>query len=461
MAQTGTTEIGLVETGTPGAHVYSRVYLPRTGIPTLGAILKGMGYRCELWFQSMKGFREDKLAEYDLVGISSLSGQIHEAYRIADSLRAKGITVVMGGPHVTFMPEEALGHCDYVVLGEGENSFPALVENIEKNKGVEEIPGLAYKSAGGEVCFSQGERDVVDFAGLPSPDFSLSPQVSPDNPPPIISTSRGCPHNCNFCTVTAVFGRRYRFRSNEQVISELRPILDRSVCFADDNFCANPSRTKSLLQDMLRQDAAPLRWSGEITVGAGQDEELLDLMQQTRCRIAYVGIESIIPETLKSFGKSHEVEAIEKCIENLHRRGIGVHGMFVLGVDDDPGVVEKIIDYSIEHDIDTIQLFAITPFPGTRAYEDNKDRLLHTDWKYYTGMYVVFEPNRCSAYEMQSSIVEGMKRFYSLKRVANAYRPGRRWRVKYRAGANFIVRRWIKENADYIERLKGAKRISA
>jgi len=454
MTQTKRTKIALVEAGTPSAHVYSRTYLPRIGIPTIGAILRGMGYECDLWFQSMKGFREEKLAECDLVGISSLSGQIHEAYRIADSLRAKGITVVMGGPHVTFMPEEALGHCDYVVLGEGENIFPALIKNIEKKEGVDGVPGLAYKNGRGEACFSPGEAAPVEFAHLPSPDFSLSPQVSPGKPPPIISTSRGSPHNCSFCSVTALFGRRHRFKSNEQVISELRPILNRSVCFADDNFCANPARAKSLLRDMLRQDVIPLRWSGEITVGAGQDTELLDLMQQTRCRIAYVGIESVIPETLKSFGKSHEVEAIGKCIENLHKRDIGVHGMFVVDIDDDTQVVEKIIDYSIEHDIDTIQLFAITPFPGTRAYEENKDRLLHTDWKYYTGMYVVFEPRRCSAYDLQMSIVEGMKRFYSLKRVVNSYRPGRGWRVKYRTGAYYIVKKWIRENADYIERLR-------
>jgi len=454
MTQTKKTRIALVEAGTPSTHVYSKTYLPRTGLPTIGAILKGMGYKCDLWFQLMKGFREEKLAEYDLVGIGSLSGQIHEAYRIADSLRAKGITVVMGGPHVTFMPEEALEHCDYVVLGEGENIFTKLVESIEKNEDGHEVAGLAYKNGSGEACFSPGEVEPVDFAALPVPDFSLSPQVSPGETPPIISTSRGCPHNCNFCSVTAVFGRRYRFKSNEQVISELRPVLNRSVCFADDNFCANPSRTKSLLRDMIRQGAVPLRWSGEITVGAGQDTELLDLMKQTRCRIAYVGIESIIPETLKALGKSHEVEAIETCIENLHKRGIGIHGMFVLGIDDDPGVVEKIIDYSIEHDIDTMQLFALTPFPGTRAYEENKDRLLHTDWKYYTGMCVVFEPSRCSAYELQVSIVEGMKRFYSLKRVVNAYRPGRGWRVKYRAGANYIVRKWIRENASYIEWLR-------
>ncbi len=447
--------IGLVEAGTPATHVYSGTYLPRLGIPTLGAILKKQGYDCDLWFQSMKGFQEKNLGKYSIVGIGSLSPQIHEAYRLADLLRAGGVTVVLGGPHTTFMPEEALEHCDYVVRGEGEVSFPALVRALLEKGEPEGIPGLAYRDSNGRVHLTESSAGSVDFAALPSPDFSLSPQiVGSGKVPAIISTSRGCPHNCPFCTVTAVFGRQYRFKSNEQVISELRPIQGRSVCFADDNFCAKPSRTKSLLREMIARDAVPLRWSGQMTVGAAADPELVDLMKQTRCRIVYIGIESIIPETLKSFNKPHKLEAIAECVESLHQAGIGIHGMFVLGVDDDVGVVERIIDYSIEHDLDTIQLCALTPFPGTAAFEQYRDRLLHRDWQYFTGMYVVFQPHKCSAYDLQLAMIWGMKRFYSVKRVLNSYRPGRGWRIKYRAGAHYIVRKWIKENFSYLNRLK-------
>lgn len=445
--------VALVEASSTSTHVYSRTYLPRVGIPTLGALLKGLGYECDLWFQAMSPVSEEQLRQYDIVGIGSLTNTIPEAYRLADSCKRTGNTVVMGGPHVTFMPEEALGHCDYVVIGEGDVTFPALVAALATGESPESIPGLACRLPGGEVHYT-GPADAVDFENLPSPDFSLSPQVEPDRIPPIVVTSRGCPHNCGFCSVTAMFGRRYRFKKNEQVIAELRPVLNRSVCFGDDNFCAHAPRAKSLLRDMIAQNAVPLRWAGQMCIGAASDEELLDLMQQTRCRIVYVGIESVEPETLKKFGKPHGVEEIGACIENLHDHNIGIHAMFVVDTDDSVQTVREIVDYAIAADIDTIQICPLIPLPGTAVYETLQCRLLHREWRHFDGLHVVVKPSRCSAYDMQMSVLQEMKRFYSLKRVIGAYRRGRGWRVKYRAGGRHLVRRWSKKNADYIERLR-------
>lgn len=446
-------KIALVETSSPSTHVYSRTYLPRVGIPTLGAIMKNLGHDCDLWFQSMPGFDENQLRNYDIVGIGSLSSTITEAYRLADAAMRNGQTVVMGGPHVSFMPEEALTHCNYVVIGEGESTFASLVTAISKEEPAKNIPGLAIKNGDGKAAFT-GPGVPADYANLPTPDFNLSPQVRSGLIPPIISTSRGCPHDCKFCSVTAMFGRKYRFKSNKQIISELRPLLDRSVCFGDDNFCANPTRAKSLLKEMIDQKAIPLRWAGEMTVGAAADEELLDLMQKTRCRIMFVGIESIKPETLKDFGKVHDVQSIGRCVENMHKRNIGIHGMFVVGADDDEKTANDIVDYAIEKDIDTIQICALTPFPGTATHVELKDRILHTDWQYYDGMHVVFKPNKCSAYDLQKSIVEGMIRFYHPKRLLGSYRIGRGWRLKYRFGGYYLMKKWIKENKNYMERLK-------
>lgn len=445
--------IALVETGSSSTHVYSMTYLPRVGIPTIAAVLKEKGYRCDVYFQSLSEISDEQLGRYDIVGIGSLTNTIPDAYLLADSLKRTGTTVVMGGAHVTFMAEEALGHCDYVVIGEGDVSFPALIEALVRNESPEPIAGLAYSLPNGEIHYTASSA-AVDYESLPSPDFSLSPQVNPDRLPPILATSRGCPHDCTFCNVTSVFGKRYRFKQNKQVIDELRPILDRSVCFGDDNFCASRSRTKSLLSDMIAQDAIPLRWAGQMCVGAASDEELLDLMQQTRCRIMYVGIESIDPETLKKFGKAHRVDSIGRCIENLHSRNIGVHGMFVIGIDDDVETPAKIVDFALETDIDTIQICSLTPFPGTAVYRECEDTMLHREWKYFDGMHVVIKRETCSAYDMQAAMVRELKRFYSLGRGLLAYRRGRAWRLKYRLGGYYLMRRWATENADYMERLK-------
>jgi radical SAM superfamily enzyme YgiQ (UPF0313 family) len=189
-------------------------------------------------------------------------------------------------------------------------------------------------------------------------------------------------------------------------------------------------------------------------VNAARDDELLELMQKTRCRIMYVGIESIEADTLEQFGKAHKVDAVEQCVENLHRHDIGIHGMFVVGMNDGLDTVTRMVDYAIEKDIDTIQICSLTPFPGTGAYRDYEEKLLHRDWKYFDGMHVVVEREKGSPYEMQMAIVRELQRFYSLRRVAGSYRRGRAWRLKYRAGGHVLMRRWAKENRDYLERLK-------
>jgi radical SAM superfamily enzyme YgiQ (UPF0313 family) len=177
-------------------------------------------------------------------------------------------------------------------------------------------------------------------------------------------------------------------------------------------------------------------------------------MQETRCRIVYVGIESIHDATLKKFGKVHNVGSIARCIENLHRHDIGIHGMFVVGVDDTPDTVAEIVDYAMANDIDTIQIFALTTFSGTAAAEQLRGRILHRDWQYYDGMHVVVEPRECTAHDLQMAIVRGMQRFYGLRRALGAYRRGRAWRIKYRIGGHFLLRAWVRENAQYLERLR-------
>lgn len=448
-------KIALVEAVSDLTHVYSRTYLPRVGLATIASVLNKNGYSCDLWINPITDAEKKNLTNYDLVGIGSLSSTIDEAYLLADYLVNTDTKVVMGGPHVTFMPEEALSHCDYVIRGEGDDALLSLVKVLERGSNLNEVQKLSYKKDDNSFQHNE-DHAAVNFAEIPSPDFTLSPQISEDNIPPIVITSRGCPHDCSFCSVTSLFGRKYRFKTNEQVIEEIRPIKHKSICFGDDNFCANPQRAKSLLREMIKQDAVPLRWSGQMCVSAASDNELLELMEATRCRVVYVGVESVDPETLKKYGKAHKVDAVKQCVENLHKHNIGIHGMFVVDSKDKPDAAEKIVDYAIATDIDTIQVFSITPFPGTKAFDENKDQLIHNQWSKYDGMHVVVKPEKCSAYTMQMAIVNQMKRFYSKKRILTSYRKKRGWRVKYRLGGNLLLRKWVQENADYIEDLKSA-----
>ena len=205
---------------------------------------------------------------------------------------------------------------------------------------------------------------------------------------------------------------------------------------------------------MIKADAVPLRWSGQMCVEAASDNELLDLMQKTRCRIVYVGVESVDPATLKKYGKAHKIDAIKQCVDNLHNHDIGIHGMFVVDSSDKPEAAQNIVDYAIKTDIDTIQIFSVTPFPGTRSFTENQQNIIHQQWSKYDGMHVIVRPQNCSAYDMQMSIVDQMNRFYSIKRGLTAYRKNRGWRVKYRLGGHILMRRWVRENKSYIENLR-------
>ena len=446
-------KIALVEAAPKSTHLLGRAYLPRLGMSTIGAILKSRGYKCDLWFKPMSAEEEQRLQQYDIVGISSLTCTIPDAYRLADYLKQTSSFVVMGGPHVTFMPEEALDHCDYVVMGEGDVTFADLIVALGNGEPPDAIPGLVYGIPGDRIHYT-GPSEIVEYPSLPSPDFTLSPQLDAGRIPPVVATSRGCPHSCSFCSVTPVFGRRYRFKRNEQVIAELRPILDRSVCFSDDNLCGNTERTKSLLRDMIAQNAVPLRWSGQMCVRTACDNELLELMHETRCRIMYVGIESIPPGALNSYSNSHEADDIRRCVDGLHDHDIGIHGMFMVGSKDGAETVREIVDYAVDTDMDTIQICSLTPFPGTKSCEKVNGHLLHRIWDFYDGIHVVVEPEDCSAYDMQMAIVDGMKRFYSVARVVTSFRHGRGWRLRYRAHGYQLIRKWERENARYIRYLR-------
>jgi radical SAM superfamily enzyme YgiQ (UPF0313 family) len=155
-------KIALVEAVSDLTHVYSRTYLPRVGLATMAAVLHENGYICDLWVKPMTEAEKASLAGYDLVGIGSLSSTIREAYALADALRKKGTRVVMGGPHVTFLPEEALNHCDYVVRGEGDETLLALVRLLEKGRNPDTLKGISYKIS--DKAFQHNETpDLVDF----------------------------------------------------------------------------------------------------------------------------------------------------------------------------------------------------------------------------------------------------------------------------------------------------------
>ena len=232
-----------------------------------------------------------------------------------------------------------------------------------------------------------------------------------------IMTSWGCPFDCTFCSVTAMFGKKYRFRSAESVIAELKDKRPERIFFYDDNMAANRKRLKRLLQMMIDEDLV-IPWSAQVRTDVVKDPELLDLMRRSGCKIVYLGLESVNQETLDRFEKSQTVADIENAIKVLHDYDIKSHGMFVLGADDDDvQTVRDTVTFAIKNKIDTVMLNILTPLPGTLQFRefDEAGRIFDKRWELYDAHHVVFEPARMTPYELQIEVLRGYMRFYSLR----------------------------------------------
>jgi len=234
-------KIRLIEPEPPGMHVYAKVILPRLGLPIIAATLKERGHDVLIYSPQMAPIDWDDVNGADLVGLSSTTSTVPTAYQFADDLRERGVPVVIGGSHVTFMADEALEHADYVARGEGgEELMLELIEVVEGARKPEAVAGLSFRR-GGEAVHNALRERCADLDTLPFPD--LKALVGHERLTTIpIMTSWGCPFACNFCSVTAMFGRKYRFRSAESVIAELKDKRPRRIFFYDDNLAADQKR---------------------------------------------------------------------------------------------------------------------------------------------------------------------------------------------------------------------------
>ncbi len=455
-------QIAIIEPASTTGHVFSgQGTYPLMGPLYLGAVLRQAGHTVRVLNENLLG-RPVGLTELDVdvACISALTPTADRAYEIArehKAIRPGGLTL-LGGVHPSFLPDEAARFADHVVVGEGEEVIADLVAH-----------GASEKVVKG--------RRVKDLDRLPWPDLGMlvgSGRV----PRAPLMTSRGCPYHCNFCSVTEMFGHAFRMHSVERVIEELRRVRHDSVFFYDDNFVASPARTRRLLEAML---SAGIRrkWTAQVRVDVARDPDLVALMARAGCTRLYIGFESVDDAALRALNKRQSVADIVHTVETLHRFGIAVHGMFILGTDEDrPGQAEATVRFCRRHRIDSVQFMILTPFPGTPLFDrlDVDGRLLHRRWAYYDGMHAVFRPATATAQEVQAQMVRAFEDFYSLSGALNdglnAMVEGVRRLAAGRGrvlgvvngltkiGARRVIRRWLAANQDYLRWLTTLPRSS-
>lgn len=414
--------IAFIEAASPGIHIFSRYPIPRLGAVLLSTILRDKGYEVKAFIEDVAEPDWGYMENSDLVCISSITSTAPRAYRIGKRIRDLNIPVVMGGAHPTFMANEALEYADFVIRGEGDHSLVELVSHIAQGSpALTDIKGLSYRNRDGAAVHNPAPEFIQNLDSLPLPDFSLVHKWNPSNVYPV-ATSRGCPYDCRFCSVISMFGRRYRFKSIEATLQELRhaaTVSKATKFIVDDNFAANKDRAREILSNMIAQRIR-MRWTAQVRTDVGTDPKLLRLMADSGCHTLHIGFESVNPDTLQAYNKKQSREDIISCIKTVKDHGIHIHGMFALGADsDDVDTIRETADFAIKHGIDTVQFLVLTPLPGTRLFQEMAagNRLLHTDWSKFDVQHAVFAPQRMSPSVLQIETYKAMGRFYSWKYI--------------------------------------------
>lgn len=448
-------QIVIIEpSGVPG-NVFSRFMgLPLMGPLYLGGILQMKGHSVRLINENILG-RHVNLTELDadVCCVSALTSTVERGYEIIrqyKGIRPKGLSII-GGVHASFLPEEALHYADVVVIGEGEKVIADIIEH----------PNF------GQAVYGTRIQNLDD---LPIPDLKML-TGSAKVPVTPIMTSRGCPYDCTFCTVTQMFGHRYRMHSVDRVIEELSRVDKKVVFFYDDNFAASPTRTAKILETMLSK-GIKLKWSAQVRSDLAKFPDLVSLMARAGCTRVYVGFESIDDNSLASMNKRQTKADIIHAIETFHRFGIAIHGMFILGNDEDPpNIGMDTVKFCKKYKMDSVQFLILTPFPGTTLFArmSEEGRILHKRWAYYDAMHTVFKPHSGTAMDIQEQMMACFEEFYSLssafvdglnaisegiKKLPSMIRGNARLMNLISAftkiGARKIVRQWLNANRDYL-----------
>jgi len=419
--------------------------------------MKARGWEVELFVEDFRKVDYGVIARADLVGISTITSTAPRAYAIADRVRDMDIPVLMGGPHVTYLPDEAMQHADFVVRGEGEAALDAFIDAREKGRGYAAVANLSYRDASGAVIHNPLAPRASDLDRIPFPDFSL---LRPDvkgtkhmSSIPVM-TSRGCPFDCSFCSVTGMFGRKYRFRSTENIIEELRRYSGRKtmVFFYDDNFAADPKRTRELCQAMIREGIR-VKWTTQVRADVARDPDLVRLMKESGCHTVYIGFESVNPGALEDMHKKQTVEEIARAVRVFRQNRIHIHGMFVLGFDqDDWRTVRKTVRWAKRARLTSTQFLILTPLPGSAFYDRcaAEHRITFRDWALYDAHHAVFQPARLSIPDLQKAQSFAHRKFYSLKGSVRKVLSGEWLALGIAHYARRLDRTWKKRNRTFL-----------
>jgi radical SAM superfamily enzyme YgiQ (UPF0313 family) len=388
-----------------GIFKQSLRYMPLT-LPTLASLIPNdLQVELECLDEGWTDF-DPETADFDLVGMTVITGSAPRAYRLAGRLRERGVAVVLGGPHVTLAPEDAAPHADAIVVGYAEDTWPELLRDY----------------VAGRLAPRYDQAPGLSLAGRPRPDRSVLPSrryLTKD----VFEATRSCVHACEFCVAPSAWGRTPLHKPVSDVIDDLRAEGSKKAIFVDLNLISNRGYAEELFSALV---PLHLQWYGLATTLVAREGELLTLMQRSGCRGLLLGLESIVGANLdaarKGFNRPDDFGAI---VDTLHRHDISVQGCFVFGLDQDTAATcRETAELAVDIGIDLPRFAIATPFPGTPFHHrlEREGRILTRNWELYDGQHVVFQPARMTVQELERATEAAWKHAYSWRGIARRLR---------------------------------------
>lgn len=381
----------------------------------------------------------------DLAALTVQTFTARRAYAIADALRARGVRVVLGGYHPTFAAEEALAHADAVVVGEAEDVWADVVRDARRGA----LERRYQQQAPSDLRGVRYERGLL----ADKPYSRIFP----------VEFNRGCPYRCDFCSVSAFNGARFRTRPVEDVIAELEAAQPRHALIVDDNVLCDRASTRALFEAMV---PLGVRWGCQVSLDVTRDPALLDLMAKSGCVAALIGFESLSPDNLRQMRKPNK-GALAEAIEKLRDRGVMVYGSFVFGYDfDQPDIFDRTVDFALENRLYLANFNTLNPMPGTplHARLRGEGRLLREDWwldERFPYGEVMFRPAGMRADELRDGCMRARDRFFRFSSIARRALDGRAnarslAHLALYLGTNLVARKEIRRKMRDLEGLAAA-----
>ncbi|HMB30884.1 MAG TPA: radical SAM protein [Desulfohalobiaceae bacterium] len=399
--------------------------LPPLGLAYIASLLRQSGHEVQIADMTL-GLQEttSRFDDFDLVGISSDTPRHNLAMQLAKKVKQYNIPVIMGGPHVSFLPEESLqtGFVDYVIKGEGEYILKNLVDHLNEGGDVKEVPGISYIN-NGEIVHNTNQHGFIDVNDLPLPSRDLLKMDSYNallgniNGTSIIG-SRGCPFNCSFCASSQLFGLKWRPREPEDIVDEIMEVKKRygikGFFFMDDNHTLQPDRTIRICELINNKDLDISWWCFSRVNTIVEREDMVQAMAASGCQMVFIGVESPNQDVLDSYNKNITPDLSLQAIKILHKHNIKAMASFIIGeLNETEKMIQQTIAFSKKIHPEVAQFSILTPYPGTRLFQSVKDLVVTKDWRLYDGLHAVIKTSNFEPKDLENLLKKAYFTFYT------------------------------------------------